>query len=80
MVNAMPASEYIRFFKSARMLFAEKRLTDIETASFPHYTENKQREDVMRSLSRAAKAFLYEGVTDFAKFAATMAEKMRQNG
>lgn len=80
MVMAMPASEYIRFLKSAQILFAEKRLTDIETASFPHFQKNEQRDEVIRGLTKVTKGFIFEGVADFATFAANFAKRMNHSG
>ena len=75
MVNAMPKSEFIKYVKAARMLVAEKRLSLIEAASFPHY-KDKHREDIMRALTRAAKEFIFEPLADFSAVAAKFAKRL----
>ncbi len=75
MVKRMPASQYVQFFKAAKMLFAEKRLTDVETASFTSYKSDDQ-DKVIRNIQKAAKQFLFEPLTDFKDFAASVAKRL----
>lgn len=75
MVNNMPASEYVRYFKSARMLQAENAIVDIQSTSFPSYDE-ATRTKVMRALNKQAKQFLFEKVKDFAEVAANFAKRL----
>ncbi len=77
MVNAMPASEYLRFCKSAKMLFAEMRLADIETACFPNYKDESTRDKVMRKLHHQSTQFLFQPIKDFAEVAANFAKALK---
>lgn len=80
MVMRMPASEFIQYLKAAKMLFAEKRLGDIETASFAHFKKDEDRQRVMRHLERASREFIRESLTNFADFAADVARKLVPGG
>lgn len=76
MVQRLPASEYIRFAKSAKMLEANQRMSDIESSSF-HAFEQKHRDNVMRNLKRASKQFLFEPLKDFSEVAANFAQRLK---
>lgn len=75
MVSQMAASEFVRFLKSAKMIQAEQRQIDIESASFPYFKDD-HREKVMRDLRKAAKQYLFEPLVDFKDFAASIARAM----
>lgn len=75
MVNRMAASEYIRFYKSARMLQAENAMVDIQSASFPHYKQEDQTK-VMRDLKSKSTQFLHKTLKDFAEVAANFAKRL----
>ncbi len=79
MLQAMPAGEYVRFFKSAHMLSCQKRITDIEAASFHTYKDG-DRDKVMRSLKKGATEFLFMPVKDFAEVAKSFAKAMTNGG
>lgn len=80
MVQRMPASKFVKFFKAARMLTAEFRIADIEAASFPHLEKRQDRDDFLRKLTHASREFISEGLTDFSQFAASMAKRLMPNG
>lgn len=77
MVNAMPAGQYIKYLKSAKMLRAEMRMQDIETASFPHMKKQDDRDKIMREVKRASEQFLFAPLKDFAEVAANFAKGLK---
>lgn len=77
MIGKMAASDFIRYFKSAKMLQAENRMINIESISFPHYSSQDDREKVMRNLTSASKQFLWEPMKDFAEVAANFAKRLK---
>jgi hypothetical protein len=78
-VKKMPAGDYIRFLKSARMIFAETQMVDIQSASFHTYKES-DRSKIIRELKSSAKRFLFEPLLDFQTVAMNLAKRLKANG
>ncbi len=76
MVQAMPASEFIRFSRASRMLAASNQINAIEAGSFHSYKE-KSRDEVMRGLKRASTQYLFTPLKDFKDVAANFAKRLK---
>lgn len=72
----MPLSKYIRFYKSAQMLWARNRISDIQSSSFHSYTE-KSRDEIMRQLKHESNRFLFKPLKDFRDVAKAFAQRVK---
>jgi hypothetical protein len=78
-IRNMAASEYVRYFKSARMIQADHAILDVQTSSFPHYSKDDQTK-TMRLLKDRSTQFLHKKVKDFAEVAANFAKRLTDGG
>ncbi len=80
MVNAMPTSEFLRFSRSAKMLFAQQQLSNIEAASFHAFSKDDDRNKTMRNLKSQSERWLWQPVKDFKDVAANFAKALNRGG
>lgn len=76
MVQAMPGSEFIRYFRASKMLAADGQMRAIEASSF-HAFKESHREAVMRELKSLSKRWLFEPLKDFKEIAANFAKRLQ---
>jgi hypothetical protein len=79
MVKAMPYSEFVQYFKCAKMLNAGERLQLIEATSF-HAYKKEEREKIIRRLKIATDEFLGKVAKDFGAVASNLAKRMLNRG
>jgi hypothetical protein len=72
-------SDFLMFWKCAKMLNARERIESIEHSSFPNYKPASQK-NLMRDLKRISSFFISKSTSDFSAVVKALAQKMTRNG